>query len=103
MFLTRKNKNGGRRMRDFPIREQQGRLGYCLGYCDNCNEEILLALQEREEIMAVLRCSDETYKKLKKILTPKLSFTQILIKWIAKWINGKLVEMPIVDNFQYKN
>lgn len=98
MFLTRKNLNGGRRLNGFPIREQDGRLGYLLGYCDHCNEMVLMAMQQRDELIATFHCSDDTYKKLKKILEPKLTLYSVFIKWVAKWVNGRLQEFPMVQN-----
>jgi hypothetical protein len=99
MYLSRKNQRGGRKLTSFPIREEAGKLGYLLGYCDNCNEQLLMALQERDELIATFHCSDETYQKIKKILTPKFSLWHRGLRWVVKWLNGKMIEVPLlVDN-----
>lgn len=97
MFLSRKNQNGGRRLTTFPIRQEDDRLGYLLGYCKGCNEPLLMALQDREDLMAIFYCSDDGLEKIKKILTPKFSLGQRIIKWGVKWLNGKIMETPVYN------
>lgn len=97
MLISRKNQIGGRRLTSFPIREEQGTLGYLLGYCRGCNESLLMALQDRDELIATFHCSDETLKKVKQILTPKFSLEQKFRKWVIKWANGKMQETVVYN------
>lgn len=97
MYVSRKNLVGGRRLTHFPIRQEGDRLGYLLGYCGGCNEQILMGMQDRDELVATFHCSDETYQKLKQILTPKFSLEQKFRRWVVKWANGKMQETPVYN------
>lgn len=99
MMLTRKNLKGGRELgpKSFPLEEIDGRLGYKLGYCEGCNEPILIRTTDTREMLAHFHYSEEAYKKLLNDLKPKFSFKKRFIKWLV----GLLGEYPIaVDNLQ---
>jgi len=98
MILTRKNIKGGRRIVGFPIREEDGMIGMFLGYCPcGCNEQILMALRDRDVLMAAFHCEDETVVKVKKLLRPKTTITDSFVKRVGEWANKKL-QPELVDN-----
>lgn len=92
MMLSRKNLKGGVVLKTFPLTEERGYLGYKLGYCDGCNEPILIRTIDTQEVLSFLFYSTEQYKKLLKNLKPKISFKKRFIKWII----GRLGEQPII-------
>lgn len=97
MFLTRKNLNGGRKLHSFPLCEENGILGTKIGYCDHCNEQILLKTSDRDEIIAYLWKSKETYKMILNKLQPRISFKDKFLKWIV----GKLGESQVISGAVY--
>lgn len=98
-MITRKNLKGGRRLTDFPLvtDERAGTLGFKLGYCEGCNEPVCLRTLDAQEVLAYLFRSQKQYKHLIQKLTPKISFKQGMIRWAAKWVNGKLQEVPVYN------
>lgn len=97
MMLTRKNLLGGRRLKEFPLVEETGHLGFKLGYCEGCNEPVLVSTLDTQEILAHLFYSQKKYKKLLSRLEIKETFKKRFIKWII----GKLGEYPqqqLVEN-----
>lgn len=93
MFLTRRNKFAGRPLAHFPLVELDGFLGIKIGYCDHCNEPVLLKKEDKDVIMAQLWKTEKVYKNIIKKLELKDSFKKRLIKWVI----GKLGEKPIFD------
>lgn len=93
MFLTRKNLKGGRRLKGFPLVEENGMIGTKLGYCENCNESILIKTADKQEMLTYFHLSTNAYKEIVEKLKPKLSFRKRLIKWLV----GKLGEIPIAS------
>lgn len=83
MLMTRANLNGGRRLHGFPLQEENGSLGYKLGYCSHCNEPILVRTIEAGEIMAHFKIGEGEYKNLLKKLRPKLHWRDYVIKWLG--------------------
>ena len=100
MILTRKNLKGGRQLNSFPLLTENGQLGYKLGYCNGCNEPILIKTLDTQEILSHLFHSQNTYKNLLRKLQPKIPITKKIIKWLI----GKLGEYPVAigdDEFGY--
>lgn len=96
-MISRKNLKAGRKLKSFPLEEVNGSLGYKIGYCEGCNETILLRTIDAREILAHLHYSEEAYSKLLNDLKPKFSIKKRFIKWLV----GLLGEYPIaVDNLQ---
>lgn len=51
-------------------------------------------------VVAAFHCSDETLKKVRHLIEPKVTAKEHALKWAQKWINKKLDSHPIeVDNF----
>lgn len=96
MFLTRKNLNGGRPFTGFPLVEIEGCIGRKLGYCEHCNEPILVKTIDVKDIMAYFWYTEKEYKNVIDLLQPKIAVKTRLIKWLV----GKLGEHP-VDNGVY--
>lgn len=94
MLLTRKHLRAGRALTGFPLCEEDGLLGYKLGYCKGCNESILIRTSDSQEILAYLFRSQKQYKKLINRLAPKYPFKRRFIRWLV----GKLEEIPAVEN-----
>lgn len=95
MLITRKNARGGRHLKTFPLVQENGFMGYQLGYCAcGCNEKLIIRTTDTQEILAHLFHSQKEYKKLIAKLTPKNSFTERLIRWLV----GKLGEYPVVQD-----
>lgn len=93
MLITRKNINGGRQLKTYPLVEENGQLGFQLGYCGcGCNEKLLLRTTDSQEILAHLFHSQKQYKNLIHKLTPKISFQKRFIRWLI----GKLGEYPVM-------
>lgn len=97
MLLTRKNLKGGRKLKEFPLVEEQGIIGYKLGYCCNCNEQLLLALRDSQEVLAHLFYSQKNYKKLIEKLKPKFSLKIRLAKWIIDKLGEPPVDIPVYN------
>lgn len=94
MLITRKNCRGGRHLKTFPLVSDNGVLGYQIGYCAcGCNERLLLRTIDAQELLAHLFSRQKEYKKLIQKLTPKISFSKRLIKWLI----GRLGEHPVMD------
>lgn len=96
MMLTRQNLKGGPKLKKFPLEEINGALGYKVGYCEGCNEPLLLRTLDAREILAHLHYSEEAYAKLLKNLKPKLSFKKRLIKYLV----GKMGEIQVVNEIE---
>ncbi len=87
MLITRKNLNGGRHLKSFPLVEQEGIMGYQIGYCAcGCNERLIMKKLDAQEILAHLFYSQKEYKKLLDNLTPRISFKGKVAKWLIKQI-----------------
>ena len=99
MLITRKNANGGRQLKTFPLVQENGLLGYQLGYCPNCNERLLLRTLDTQEVLAHLFHSQKQYKKLIHNLTPKISLQRRFIRWLI----GRLGEYPVENNPVYNS
>src|SRR6266481_6189860 len=99
MLLTRKNLRAGQRLQSnsFPIEidEKTMLTGYKLGYCDRCNDPIIVQLREAREIAENFHGSItfyfETIKHLTKQSKPNVPFTVRIAKWL------------INSNEEYKN
>lgn len=99
MLITRKNLRGGRHLKTFPLVEENGLLGYQMGYCGcGCNERLLLRTIDAQEILAFLFYSQKEYKKLIHKLTPKVSFSQRLMRWLIGKLGGPVTQNRLVDN-----
>lgn len=76
MFLTRQNAKGGKEITKFcQIENENGRLGYKIGYCDHCNHKILLSFSDAEYIASMFPSYEETsniFKELKEKTRLKL-------------------------------
>lgn len=93
MLFTRRNFRAGRALKSFPLEEENGILGYKLGYCVSCNEAIHISRNDSQEILAHLFRSQIQYQKLIQKLEPKFTLRHKIIKWLI----GKMGEFP-VDN-----
>lgn len=91
-MLSRRNLKAGVSLKKFPLEEENGQLGYKVGYCEGCNERLLIRTIDMKHLMAYFHYSEETYKKLLENLKPKFSFRKRLIKWLV----GKLGEYPAI-------
>lgn len=99
MILTRQNLKGGKRVKGFPIREENGQLGYFLGYCPGCNECVMMCMQDRDLLMATFAYSDKTLKKVRKLIEPKEDISETFLRWVGERINQKLnSQRQVVDN-----
>ncbi len=98
MILTHQNIRGGKKVTGFPIREQDGLLGYFLGYCPGCNESVLMSMRDRDILIATFHCEEKTIKKIKELIKPKISLMDSLLKKLAEWINKHLSNPSLVDN-----
>lgn len=97
MILTRKNLLGGRELKSFPLVEENGMLGYKLGYYEGCNEPVLLKTTDCQEILAHLFSSQKSYKTL----LSRLEIKEPLKRRLIRWVIGKLGEYPqarLVEN-----
>jgi len=98
MILTRQSIKGGRKVTGFPIREENGHLGYFLGYCPcGCNEQVMMCLQDRDLLVACFHHEDKTLEKLRGLIKPKLSLYESFLKWLGEWIARKTTP-GFVDN-----
>lgn len=96
MLITRKHTFAGKPLTRFPLEEENGLLGYKVGYCPGCNEPLLLRTVDAQYILARLYHSTKEYEKLLNELKPKFSFKQKFIKWLI----GLLGEKPVlVENY----
>lgn len=92
MMLSRKNLKAGVKLKGYPLEEENGNLGFKVGYCEGCNEPLLFRTIDTQDILAKLFYATEKYDKLLEDLKPKFSFKKRLIKWLV----GKLGEYPIM-------
>jgi hypothetical protein len=100
MLFTRRNFKAGRPLKTFPLEEENGVLGFKLGYCSNCNEAIHLSRTDSQEILASLFRAQKEYKKLLLKLEPKFTIRHKLIKWlVGSWDKFPTVVSP-PDNLQ---
>lgn len=99
MILSRQNLKGGRKVAGFPLREEEGRLGYFLGYCEGCNQSMLLCMQDRDLLVATFHYEDKTLQQVRKLLKPKISLLDNLLKWLVNWLR-KYMDTPtqLIDN-----
>jgi hypothetical protein len=93
MIISRQNLKGGKRLKGFTITEENGTIGYKLGYCSHCNEPLIMCLRDRDELIATFHCADETYKKVKRLLDPDPPFQ--FKGWLIRVLGGEPVERPI--------
>lgn len=82
MLITRQNSKGGPKIQNFPIDEDKntGMFGYKIGYCEGCNEPILLRTIDLREIF--MRFGVDKYE------VPKETFRE----WVIKRLGGQVVD-----------
>lgn len=97
MLITRKNLRGGRHLKTFPLVQENGLLGYQIGYCGcGCNEKLLLRTLDTQEILAHLFSSQKEYKKLIERLAPKTSFKTRVARWLISK-EGKIEQATVYN------
>jgi len=86
MFLTRKNLKGGRRLVDFPICEDEKTLqfGFKIGYCEGCNEPLLVRISDSLEIANHLGASYQGYRKIFSKITPRIPLSVRFGAWLIR-------------------
>ena len=89
MLLTRKNAKGGRPLKGMPIVEdpRSGRIGLHEGYCDGCNEPIIVPMSEAEAIANLLAPGIVKYKKMISFIKepkPNIPISVRLAKWLLR-------------------
>lgn len=97
MLITRKNARGGRNIKTFPLKTENGLMGYQIGYCANCNECLLLRTIDTQELLAHLFHSQKQYKDLIKKLEPNISFKIKLRDWLIRKLGGNVASL--VENY----
>ncbi len=91
MILSRKNAIGGKRLTKCPLEEENGVLGYKLGYCGHCNEPILVRTIDAREILALLWIGEDDVKSLLKKLRPKINWRE----WLITRLGGSVASVAV--------
>jgi hypothetical protein len=86
MMITRKNANGGKPLTKCPLQEENGVLGYKIGYCGGCNEPILVRTIDARDILAMLWIGEDDVKNLLKKLRPKIKLREWLIRRLGGYV-----------------
>lgn len=81
MLITRQNQKGGPKLKSCPIDidEKSGNFGYKIGYCDGCNEPLLIRTLDLREILDYFGMAGE-FK------------TQSIREKIIHWLGGEIIE-----------
>lgn len=93
MLMTRQNLNGGKPLKGFPLEEENGSLGYKIGYCSHCNEPWRVRTIDAREILTHFSIGEDEHKNLLKKLRPKISWREYLIKRLGGNVSSA------VDNY----
>lgn len=61
MLITFQNAKGGPELHKFPLCEENGVMGYKVGYCSNCNNQLLFRTIDMGKILAYFKFSEDEY------------------------------------------
>lgn len=81
--MSRANLNGGKPLKGFPLEEEDGMLGYKIGYCSHCNEPWRVRTIDARDILTHFMIGEQECKNLLKKLKPKTTLKEYLIKWLG--------------------
>lgn len=95
MLLSRQNLNGGKPLRGFPLEEENGVLGYKLGYCSGCNERVLVRTIDARYVLAHFHIGENDAKDLLKKLTPRVT----LREWIIRKLGGQIASLEPINSY----
>lgn len=83
MMISRKNLRGGRRLEGFPLVEEQGLLGYKVGYCEGCNEPIVIRTIDVREVVDNFGVSDDVYRRSFNLFKDRQPMKHRVIHWLG--------------------
>ena len=83
MLITRKNLRAGRPLQGFPLIGERGLLGYKVGYCEGCNEPIVIRTIDVREIVDNFGVSDDFYKHSFHLFGHREPIKHRVIRWLG--------------------